>query len=177
MVPDGFLNIHPICPIWAKLTSAAVIFFNLKNRRPILSFEIKLKKSLTITKPQKQMKSAFIVPKAAAAVAGSPPPSERAETEISAVMPTADQLGARFGEWALDHFAEKTGIVRNLAGRTLFPLGLRIAMELALADYARCVDRTCFVTAKLNVYAVFEQIADEADAKFGAAYRAIELSM
>lgn len=34
-----------------------------------------------------------------------------------------------------DHFAEKTDIARQLSGQSLYPVGVNMTIELALADY------------------------------------------
>ena len=50
-------------------------------------------------------------------------------------MPKESILNDRLQEQGFDHFMEKTGIVQRIAGRDLYPGGVVMAVELALADY------------------------------------------
>ena len=51
-------------------------------------------------------------------------------------MPDATTLQKRLNEAGFEHFVEKTDIVKNLADRDLYPLGVAVSVETALYDYS-----------------------------------------
>ena len=55
------------------------------------------------------------------------------------VLPNANVLTHRLHDLGLDHFMEKTDIVKQLAGQEKAPMGVVMAVELAIYDYRKCV--------------------------------------
>ena len=74
-------------------------------------------------------------------------------------LPSAELLRQRFAEIGLDHFVEKTTIVKDLAGQSKEPLGVAMSIELAMSDYAECLKNPIVaMTTNMLKPAMFEAI-------------------
>ena len=54
-------------------------------------------------------------------------------------MPNEAELRKLFSEYGLDHFVEKTDIIRMLAGQKKALIGIDVAKELAMFDYSEAL--------------------------------------
>jgi hypothetical protein len=59
------------------------------------------------------------------------------QKEITVTLPSASVIHQRLKELGLEHFMEKTGIDKELGGAKKYPLGVALAVELSLFDYAK----------------------------------------
>ncbi len=72
-------------------------------------------------------------------------------------MPDEKTLNKRMANIGMNHFAEKTGIVKQMAGQQKEALAVVMAVELALYDYAELVKNPAVtITANMNKNMVIE---------------------
>ncbi len=61
-------------------------------------------------------------------------------------IPSAEILKKRLADVGLEHFAEKTSIVKNLAGQSKEPIGVAMSIERAISDYAEYIKNPIVLT-------------------------------
>ncbi len=83
-------------------------------------------------------------------------------------MPNEATLKGLFSVFGMDYFVEKTNVIRQLAGRELFPDGIERAKQLLLADYSetfkgmpRFMSNRLVVQAAMGFDAIIDKVLQD----------------
>ncbi len=81
-------------------------------------------------------------------------------------MPSADELSLRISRSTSDHFIEKTKLHTKLAGKSLEPEGVAVAVALAIEDYCDYLNNPMMARAmqKLRPHIILSILEGQPDA-------------
>ena len=87
---------------------------------------------------------------------------EAPEKDILVAMPDEIVLMERCRKLGLHVFCSQTGLAQSLAKQELYPLGVKMAVDLAMYDYAQTVkNRTLLTSTSMNLPLLMKSFLQE----------------